>query len=153
MSCPRAGTLDAWLRIVQPRYVLLVSLLSSQDELNLGLSDEAARFRARGGRFVACPIDDFSVPDEVDSFVEVIDAIHADLAAGRSAAVHCRGGIGRSGMVACAVLIRDGCSLENAIETVTNARGHRVPETDEQHRWLAKHVDRIRRSRASSAAR
>ena len=48
--------------------------------------------------------------------------------------VHCRQGIGRSGLVAACLLVRKGISPGAAVEMVSAARGVSVPETTEQTR-------------------
>jgi protein-tyrosine phosphatase len=52
-------------------------------------------------------------------------------------AVHCYGGIGRSPLVAAAVLVRSGRSAQAAWQLVGRARGLRVPDTDDQRDWLS----------------
>jgi hypothetical protein len=59
-----------------------------------------------------------------------------ELASGSNVAVHCRQGIGRSGMVAVAALIFSGPSSRDAVDIVSRSRGLAVPETPEQLRWL-----------------
>ena len=55
---------------------------------------------------------------------------------GENVAVHCRQGIGRSGMIAAGVLVASGISPERAVKVVSSARGLAVPETPEQLSWL-----------------
>ncbi|PIY08992.1 MAG: hypothetical protein COZ18_09390 [Flexibacter sp. CG_4_10_14_3_um_filter_32_15] len=50
--------------------------------------------------------------------------------------VHCRGGIGRAGMLCSAILIEQGISNEEAIEKVSEARGVTIPDTGEQKKWM-----------------
>ena len=57
------------------------------------------------------------------------------LDAGKNVGVHCRQGIGRSGMIAAGVLVTSGSSPEDAMQAVSSARGAEVPETIEQSRW------------------
>lgn len=51
---------------------------------------------------------------------------------GRSVTVPCRQGIGRSAVLAAAVLIATGIDAEDALRRVAEARGRPVPETAEQ---------------------
>jgi len=55
---------------------------------------------------------------------------------GKSVAVHCRQGIGRSGLIAAGVLMSSGIAAEKATEVVSAARGLPVPETPGQLQWL-----------------
>ena len=47
-------------------------------------------------------------------------------------AIHCKAGIGRSGMLATSILIADGMQPELAFKTVSEARQINVPDTKEQ---------------------
>ena len=65
-------------------------------------------------------------------------AILAGLVAdGKTVAVHCRQGIGRSAVIAAGVLIALGADAESAVRAVADARGCPVPETPDQRRWIA----------------
>ncbi len=55
---------------------------------------------------------------------------------GKNVAVHCRQGIGRSGLIAVGVLAVAGVSLDDAILAVSSARGLDVPETLDQRLWV-----------------
>ena len=66
----------------------------------------------------------------------LIADIAASLEEGKNVAVHCRQGIGRSGLIAVGVLAHSGISCERAIQVVSSARGLAVPETAEQLSWL-----------------
>jgi protein-tyrosine phosphatase len=53
-------------------------------------------------------------------------------------AVHCWGGVGRSSLVAAALLVLRGSTAQAAWHRVAYARGVPVPETDEQRDWVAR---------------
>jgi len=55
---------------------------------------------------------------------------------GKNVAVHCRQGIGRSGLIAAGILAASGVSPEDSIQAVSAARGIAVPETSGQVLWL-----------------
>jgi protein-tyrosine phosphatase len=50
--------------------------------------------------------------------------------------VHCRQGVGRTGLIAVCLLMKKGMSPGAAVEQVSVARGVAVPETDEQREWI-----------------
>ncbi len=54
--------------------------------------------------------------------------------------MHCRQGIGRSGLVAARLLAKKGTSPGAAIEMVSAARGLAVPETAEQREWIDRYA-------------
>jgi len=66
----------------------------------------------------------------------LFNAIAAALEAGKNVAVHCRQGIGRSGLVAAGVLLAPGMGADKALEVVGAARGETIPETAAQLQWI-----------------
>jgi protein-tyrosine phosphatase len=115
---------------------LVVSLLEDDEASQLELSDEDATARSRGIRFISFPIPDRSVPASLPDAVGLIREIAKALREGRNVAVHCRQGVGRSGMIASGVLVVSGAEPRKAIEAVSAARGQNVPETPAQLRWI-----------------
>jgi len=138
MARPRGGTrLPGELRALREAGIdVLVCLLPPGERLLLGLAEEPAAAARAGLAFHAFPIRDFATPDRAAAAV-LVDTLAADLAAGRHVAVHCRGGIGRSSLIAAALLVRLGTPAEQAWQVISAARGHPVPETDAQRRWLS----------------
>jgi protein-tyrosine phosphatase len=123
---------------------LVVSLLEPAEAAGWGWADEEERCAAAGLEFLSHPVRDHSVPSDEPAF----DALARDLAEriGRGASViaHCLGGIGRSGLLAGAVLVARGHPLEQALALVGDARGIPAPETHEQLSWLEGAVLRLR---------
>ena len=94
-----------------------------------------------GVRRLSFPVPDFSVPGD-DALRATLDAIDAELAAGRTVYLHCRGGLGRTGTVVGCWLARHGTTGEAALQSVAELSGSdSSPETDEQRalvrRWPA----------------
>ncbi|NEX23394.1 hypothetical protein G3480_24390 [Thiorhodococcus mannitoliphagus] len=81
--------------------------------------------------FERFPIPDHGAP-EPDALAELIPRLHREIATGTQLAVHCYGGIGRSGVVACCLLTQDGMDAEQAITLVSAKRQLPIPETPEQ---------------------
>ena len=67
--------------------------------------------------------------------VSLMARIGAQLDAGKSVALHCRQGIGRSGLIAVGVLMTSGASPGESMQIVSSARGISVPETLAQRQW------------------
>ena len=115
---------------------VLVSLLEAEEADQLGLTREEQAAASNGIRFVPFPIPDRGVPASTERTVELLKHIVRTLEDGRSVAVHCRQGLGRSGLIAAGTLVTAGMAPEKAIETVSAARGETVPETAAQLRWI-----------------
>ncbi len=115
----------------------VVSLLEEQEEFDLGLKAERSEAEEQGLRFISFPIVDRDVPVSQSEFGKLLETLHRELAAGQSVAVHCRQGIGRTGLVAACLLVGDGLGPQEAMDRLTAARGVEVPETAQQRRWIA----------------
>ncbi|MEO1551920.1 MAG: tyrosine protein phosphatase [Pseudomonadota bacterium] len=143
MPKPRADSLAkdmAQLRAMGVERVL--SLLEPSEAEALGLSGQAKSAQAAGLIFQSFPIPDRGVP-EAAAFFALMDVLRADLAAGARLLVHCHGGIGRSGLVACALAAPAGARAHEVIAHVSAARGLEVPETQAQRDLIAQALARI----------
>lgn len=130
----------------------VVSLLERAEVRELGLCSEPAVCEQHGISFVSFPIPDRGVPSSVHAFAALVASIRRDLIAGVAVAVHCRAGIGRSGLVAGGVLVALGQSPQNAFSLAGQARGVAVPDTHEQEAWLRTHAGTIRMDAPDSKA-
>jgi protein-tyrosine phosphatase len=113
----------------------VVSLLEWDEAIELGLRDEEALCNSAGLHFISYPIPDRGVPGVRAGFAELISTLVERLRAGDSVAVHCRAGIGRSGLVGACVLAQLGAAPDSAFAMLSRARGVAVPDTDEQAEW------------------
>ncbi len=118
----------------------LVSLLTNTESHDLGLANEAALFTALGGEFTAFPIPDMCLPDQPHAFMQLACTLADDIVQGRHIAIHCRAGIGRSGMLGCSVLHYLGMNIDNALAHIGKYRGLRIPDTCEQENWLRQNL-------------
>lgn len=114
----------------------VLSLLTPEEEQDLDLKREACEAKAQGMKFVSLPIPDRQVPSSESEVSAALDRLEADLSAGRNVVVHCRQGIGRTGLVAACLLVSKGITPGAAVTTVSAARGNPVPETTEQRDWI-----------------
>lgn len=119
----------------------LVSMLPDDEAAQLGLSDERAICAEAGITFVSFPIVDFGLPDR-DKFAALIQRIVDLLREGKTVAVHCRAGIGRSGMATAATLIALGYEASSAVGIVSASRGVTIPDTVEQGGFIAEFARR-----------
>jgi protein-tyrosine phosphatase len=117
------------------------SLLTSEEENELGISSEASETRAHGMHYLSFPIPDREVPESEDDFSQSIEQVDRELSAGRNVLVHCRQGIGRTGLVAACLLLKHGVDPETAVQRLRAARGVSMPETAEQRRWIDRYAE------------
>ena len=115
---------------------ILVSLLTEPEARELGLEHEQEACDAEGITFMAFPIPDRGVPASQQSFRLLIDRLRRELLAGRSLGIHCRQSIGRSSLLAAALLCSFGSSPDAAFAQIERSRGCSVPDTEEQRVWV-----------------
>jgi predicted protein tyrosine phosphatase len=135
---PRAGDwlsdeISAW-RVEAADTV--VSLLEPEEVQELGLSEEADLCRKVGVEFVAFPVPDRGVPASLFKTIAIAQDLADQMQNGKSVIIHCRAGIGRSALLAACVLVRAGIQADKVFEMIAASRGLRVPDTDDQIRWL-----------------
>jgi protein-tyrosine phosphatase len=118
----------------------VVSLLEPEEVEQLNLKDESRLVRRERLKFRSFPIPDRNIPQSRDSARSLISNLSDALQKGKRVLIHCRQGVGRSGMIAAAVLMDGGVEMHGAIGLVREARGVEVPETPEQFEWLAHYV-------------
>ena len=114
----------------------VVSLLANGEIKDLELEQEEEKSLTNGIQFVSFEIEDRGVPRSRENFQIATEELTEQLKSGKKIGIHCRQGIGRSGMLAIGILSQLGESIPNAIQTVSQSRGRTVPETQEQKRWL-----------------
>jgi protein-tyrosine phosphatase len=114
----------------------VVSLLTAEEELDLDLTNEESEAKMLGMAFVSFPIPDREIPRQDDGLGAALEEMDSLLTSGRNVVVHCRQGIGRTGLVAACLLVSKGESPESAVEKLSVARGVPVPETAEQRHWI-----------------
>jgi protein-tyrosine phosphatase len=114
----------------------VLSLLTPEEEEDLALQNEADEVREQGMDFTSFPIPDREIPKSEAKWSEALEQMARDLSRGKNLLVHCRQGIGRSGVVAACLLVKKGMSPGAAVEAVSAARGISIPETAEQRNWI-----------------
>jgi protein-tyrosine phosphatase len=114
----------------------VVSLLEIDESRDLGLADEESLCGATGLQFLSFPIPDRGVPSDHADFSELVDELAERLRSGDSVGIHCRAGIGRSGLLGACVLGAIDVPLKSAFAMLSRARGVSVPDTDAQAEWV-----------------
>lgn len=144
MARPRGGDwLDDEIASLKELSVdVLVSLLEESEIKELELEKEAEYSKQAGIDFYHFPIADRSTPASTIAAKNLIERLRNLLNQNKRIVIHCRQGIGRSSMIAAAILICEGLSPEDAFAFIERARGCSVPDTEEQRQW----VERLRDS-------
>jgi len=114
----------------------VASLLTEEEASDLGLEQERELCEAKGIRFHSLPIVDRGVPASHADTLAFLRGLDAALNRGANVAVHCRQGIGRSGLIAVGLLVENGLTPEAAVRRTSDARGIAIPETEEQRGWI-----------------
>ncbi len=116
----------------------LVTLIES-DEMNLlGIRSLGEKAQQRGIEWLHHPIRDVSVPDGAfeAEWPDLARRLLALLDAGCNIVIHCRGGLGRAGMISARLLVEAGERADTAIAQVRAARPGAI-ETKAQEAWVA----------------
>jgi protein-tyrosine phosphatase len=114
----------------------VVSLLETHEDMELDLTREGETCGAHHIEYVSFPIADRGVPGSYFPAMQLLRDLDARLSRGNNVLIHCRQGVGRTGMIAAGLLIYHGIDPQTAIQRVSQARGIQVPETREQLAWL-----------------
>jgi protein-tyrosine phosphatase len=129
-----AADLDA---IVAWPASVLVTLIEPHEFDLLGISKLGEEARRRGLDWLHLPIPDVSTPSR--SFEAAwpahSTALRGRLAAGDNIVVHCRGGLGRAGMISARLLVESGVDYEEALDRVRKVRPGAI-ETQAQEQWV-----------------
>lgn len=139
---PWARTLSSDIKaIVQWGASDLISLIEPHEFTELKIPSLPDQARAAGLHWYGLPIADGCAPDDrfLDEWASLGPVLARGLVAGRRVVVHCKGGLGRAGTVACMLLIGSGTvqTAEDAISLVRSVRPGAI-ETAEQERFLEK---------------
>lgn len=121
---------------------VVVSLLSRHQVQQAALQNESVACRQAQIAFYHYPITDYGVPDNMAAFKKKVATVLCHLKAGERVMLHCWAGIGRSGLLACALLFELGVPEDEIFSTVSDARGCTVPENNLQKQWLTRYFKR-----------
>jgi protein-tyrosine phosphatase len=136
MGRPHARTLDRTLRRLRREGVTaVVSTLTETEARGYHLLDEWRACKEAGVEFFWLPVVEFDVPDDDDAR-ELVPRVAERIERGGHVVVHCRLGLGRSPMIASALLIELGFGVTDAMWAVSTGRGRPVPTRPAQRAWL-----------------
>jgi len=115
---------------------VIVNLIEDHEMVDLGVQDTARQLPA-GIDYIRLPIPDFGVPSTAwhTQWQAESPVLLDRLRAGESILLHCKGGLGRTGMIAARILVELGLTPEESITTVREARAGTI-ETREQEAYV-----------------
>jgi protein-tyrosine phosphatase len=113
---PGANQLSAFSSFLASQPIhKVVSLLQINEAISLGLEFEETQFDKQGIEFINFQIKDHNVPQFILPFNQLVKILAEDLNQGKNIAIHCYAGIGRTGILAAALLINLGESVDSAL--------------------------------------
>jgi len=123
---------------------VVVTLMEAHELTQLEVSDLGERVEASGLRWLHLPIRDVSIPGPPfeAAWETAGENLRSRLRSGDRILVHCRGGLGRTGLIAARLLIELGEAPDQALAQVRAARPGAV-ETREQERYVLERVSAI----------
>jgi len=133
--------LDADLKVIQSfGAAALVTLMEDDEFQDVKVSPERLRTRvtAHGMEWHHLPIQDFHTPNERFEDLWVYSGLRLGemLTQGRNIVIHCRGGLGRTGMIAARLLVELGLEPVEAIRRVRAARPGSIETRDQEKHVL-----------------
>lgn len=115
---------------------LVVSMTEAAEMADLGAGALPDWLAAHGIGWAHFPIPDFGTPPAHADWPRLSAQVLAVLQSGGRVLLHCRGGLGRSGMVALRLMVEAGEAPEAALARLRKVRPGAV-ETEAQFHWVA----------------
>jgi protein-tyrosine phosphatase len=122
----------------------LVSVLEASENKKLGLEHEGQLSKEAGITFYQFPIPDRSIPEDFSKGLSMVKTIADELRAGKNVLIHCRKSIGRSPMLAAAVMVYMGESTRRSFQMIKKVRKAPVPDKLVQYEWVQKIESMVR---------
>jgi protein-tyrosine phosphatase len=116
---------------------VLITLIEKHEFSFLHIDNLFRELDSLGIKHIWFPIKDESVPDSLDIFMPLVKQIIHLTSLGNTVIIHCRAGLGRTGMVVACCLVALGYAPKRAIEVVRNTREYTI-ETEEQEEYITK---------------
>lgn len=119
---------------------VLVSLVEDHELELLGIPELFASCESHGIPVLRFPIPDGGVPGSRAELSQLVERIVGIARGGKTVVIHCRGGLGRSGLVAASCLVSLGVAPDDAIAAVRRVRPGAV-ENQRQERFVQTFLD------------
>lgn len=115
----------------------VLTLIEAHEMTELQVERLPAALAERNIAWHHLPIPDQDVPDEhfLNAWQTLSGELHASLAGGQRVLLHCKGGLGRTGLVAAMLCIEQGADAHGAMADIRAVRPGAI-ETDEQEEFV-----------------
>ncbi len=120
-------------------------MLLPEEIRELLLAREPDVCRELGLGFFHDPVPDHGAPAALEPTAGLACRLAGEVRRGTGVAIHCRAGVGRSSLVAAAVLLLSGVPLPDAWARLRAARGWPLPGTRRQGAWVDRFAASLRR--------
>ena len=117
---------------------LVVSLLEPHEVRELELKAEPTLCLEQSIEFRHFPVPDRGVPQSIRETSILVAALHTKLVQGKAVVIHCRAGIGRTGLVAGCILHKLRIPRTEIFHLLSRSRGLAMPDTSAQVEWVEK---------------
>lgn len=120
-----------------------LNLLTPKEMLDLKVEDLEVAVKGSGIRYYCLPIEDGDIPDATfeKSWETVGTQLREELLQGGEILIHCKGGLGRSGMIAARLIVELGATTpEEAIRKVRASRPGAIETHAQEKHVLATKV-------------
>lgn len=143
--CPGTKTesvTDSLARLQNAGASALVTLLSDEELAFLDVASLGSAADALGLAWFQLPIEDDHAPEAPfnEALSRYRDALLSRLEAGETLIVHCRGGTGRTGLMAAVLLLEQGLDWPS-VKTLIQSVRPKALTLPPQLAWLKKHYD------------
>lgn len=114
---------------------VLISLIEEHEFVELEVTELPQACAQRGIVWHGLPIVDGAIPDQrwEANWKHIAPSLHQTLREGGRIVIHCKGGLGRTGLLAARILIEFGMSPADAIERVRQARPGAIETIEQEH--------------------
>jgi ADP-ribosyl-[dinitrogen reductase] hydrolase len=118
---------------------VLVSLMEDFEYTRFKVARLFRELQERKIRSIRFPVQDVSVPDSMSAHALLVEEVFLAVRCGDRVVAHCKGGLGRTGVLVASVLVYSGMDAKKAID-VTRATRTGTVQTTRQEEFVAEYA-------------
>ena len=139
-SCPGIpkGSLDTHLEDLSKIGIKIIyCLINYEEQRKLNLINYSEKTKHLGIEFISLPITDQSIPDPnlTIKLKRILDEMVMNFKKNKTFLIHCKAGLGRTGMITALLLKKFNFTSSEAIKTVRNKKPGSI-ETKDQEKYV-----------------